>query len=98
MVEDDIHSIHIVPMTIPKNLGRLTTSLQYKRLLLTILKSLSSNETMIEEDASRILEMEKKLFGMRLPAYFYRGEFLTGSFNNESITIRELSSLVPEVS
>ena len=52
---------------------------------------------MIEEDASRILEMEKKLFGMRLPAYFYRGEWLTGSFK-ESITIRELSSLVPEVS
>jgi len=31
--EEDVHSIYIVPMTIPRRLGRLTTSPQYKKLL-----------------------------------------------------------------
>ena len=97
--DDGVHSIYIVPMTIPKRLGHLTTSPQYKKLLVTVLKSFGGNDLTTEADALRILEMEKILFAMRLPSYFSLESYMEDSeYKRRSITIRDLSILVPEVS
>ena len=100
---DDVHSIYIVPMTIPRRLGSLTTSPRYKALLTKVLKSFGRNASAIEADVSSILEMEKRLFAMRLPSHFTRSSihhpYIPEHYKEgRSVTIRELSFLVPEVS
>ena len=61
--EDDVHSIHIVPMSTPKRLGRLISSPQYKKLLLTVLISFSNNDTMhyaeVKKTGSKVVNLDK---------------------------------------
>jgi len=94
---EDTHEIYIVPMTIPRRLGRLTSDPGYKKLLVNVLKSFGGNASTVEADADRILEMQKQLVEIGLPSSLSVQDFKEANGEFRQLTIRELATSVPIV-
>ena len=70
---------------------------QYKLLLMGLISSFGEQTTETEKDVERIIEIEKDLGNITQGQGFIEGWWTHMDFN-ESITIRELSFLIPSVS
>ena len=92
------HSIYLVPITIPHAIktGNREYFEQYRHLLTGLISSFGEHTDQIEEDVERIIVMEKELGNITQglgsdEVWWTHREF------TESITIRDLSHLIPSV-
>jgi len=92
------HSIYLVPITIPHAIktGNREYFEQYKHLLTGLISSFGEHTAQIEEDVDRIIVMEKEL-GLITQGLGSEEVWWTHREFTESITIRELSFLIPSV-
>ena len=92
------HSIYLVPITIPHAIkfGNDEYFEQYRMLLTGLISSFGEHTAQIEGDVERIIEMEKEL-GALTQGFGCEQVWWTHREFTESITIRELSILIPSV-
>merc|ERR1711892_65687 len=90
-------NIHIIPMTFPEFLmeSRSEDLVKYKHIMMSAMKLLGAkNETIVEEDMSKVIENEQKLAKLSKYEYYYDIYDIEGG-NCVEVSLDEMNRLFP---